>query len=44
MCRDVPHPELAPSLNRVPPLVLLTDVVNGASAELPIELLGPQAP
>lgn len=34
--RDVPQ--------GLAPWALLTDVVNGASAELPIELLGSQAP
>lgn len=44
MWSDVPHPGSAPSLNGVPSLALLTDVVDGASAELSIELLGSEAP
>lgn len=37
-------PRSAPSPPGVPPLAPLTDVVDGASTELPIELLGSQAP
>lgn len=37
-------PRVSPLQNGVPPLALLTDVVNGASAELPVEFLGSQAP
>lgn len=44
MWRGVPHPGPAPFLKGVPPSALLTDVVDGAGAELPVELLGSQAP
>lgn len=38
------HPGSDPFPHGVPPLVPLTDVVDGAGTELPIELLGSQAP
>lgn len=44
MWRDVPHPGSAPFSHGVLPLAPLTDVVDGASTELPVELLGSQAP